>query len=51
MIGTAFAMVGPLIGATWFLAQRLSRIDVHLAEIRMEIKGFESRIQRLEANK
>lgn len=37
-----------LVGSTWLLASRISRLDVHLAELRVLVSSFESRIARLE---
>jgi hypothetical protein len=44
----AAAVCTCLCGSTWLLASRISRLDVHLAELRVYVASFESRIARLE---
>jgi hypothetical protein len=41
-------IVASLVGSTWILASRIARLDVHIAELRVLVSSFESRIARLE---
>jgi len=48
LVASAAAVCTALCGSTWLLASRISRLDVHLAELRVLVASFESRIARLE---
>jgi hypothetical protein len=48
ILAAAAAVCTCLCGSTWLLASRISRLDVHLAELRVLVASFESRIARLE---
>lgn len=48
LIAVVVTIVSALVASTWILAARISRLDVHIAELRVLVSSFESRIARLE---
>lgn len=48
LVAAIATIVSAIVGSTWILASRISRLDVHIAELRVLVSSFESRIARLE---
>ena len=48
LVAAVATIVASLVGSTWILASRIARLGVHIAELRVLVSSFESRIARLE---
>lgn len=47
-IYSALGIVATIVGTTFFMAGKLARLEVMIAELRANIAHFETRLQQLE---